>query len=492
MYRLSRHLKLYVGLVAAAGAVVMALSVWARPIQPAAATIALSVAFATLTGLAGIYPIPLSPKIKATVATAPAFAAVLLLSPGLATIAAAAGALSSELVHHRRFPYVLFNTATAAIYVGAAALAYSTLMSPGTSIYAWPSGILAAAAAAALIFVLNRALVTEAAALQRHENAFHLWLPEWKQDVTQEGALFSLGFAGAIAMHFVIWSIIPLVLPVAIIYKTMAKTVALSKRLEEQMAELRATQAQLVQAAKLASLGTLTAGLGHQINNPIFVIRGRTELLLEGADRHVKTEKAKQHIEVIHEMADRVARIVRCLLTSTRPSEDGRASADINDALETMLTLLESKTRAARVTVTRRYQENIPLVPGDAIEIQELLGNLIANACDAMSQGGELTITTRSNGQRVIVDIADTGVGIRPEHLGRIFDPFFTTKETSGGVGLGLYVVKNLAEKHGGSVEVESSAGIGTTFHVALPAAEMFYQGPGKQTHPHGKVKVRV
>lgn len=487
----SAHLKLYIGIVTALGLVLLGAAFFAGPVQATPLALSLTVALAALIGLAGVYPIPISAKIKANVATAPAFAAVLLLSPGLATIAAVLGVTASELVQKRRLPYTAFNAATAALYVGGAALAYAAVKSEG-SLYTWPSAVLAAALAAIVMYAVNRVAVVEAVALQQHKSAFRLWLAGWKQDAFQELALFSLGFAGAISIHLVTWSIMPLVLPVIIVYRAMARVVALSVKLEAQMAELRATQAQLVQTAKMASLGTLTAGLGHQINNPIFVIRGRAELLLEGADRHVKTEKAKQHIEVIHEMANRVARIVRCLLTSTRPSEDGCASADVNEALDTMLTLLESKIKAARARVVLNYQANLPLVPGDAIEIQEMLGNLIMNACDAMPQGGDLTITTRMGAQSVIVDIADTGVGIPEEDTANIFDPFFTTKEMSGGMGLGLYVVRNLAEKRGGTVEVESTVGRGTTFHVTMPTAEEFYNETRRQPANEDRVKARV
>ncbi|MDO8473538.1 MAG: HAMP domain-containing sensor histidine kinase, partial [Dehalococcoidia bacterium] len=181
-------------------------------------------------------------------------------------------------------------------------------------------------------------------------------------------------------------------------------------------------------------------------------------------------------------MADRVARIVRCLLTSTRPSEDGKASTDVNDALETMLLLLDSKLSASRVHVVRNYHDNLPLVPGDSIEIQELFGNLISNACDAMPEGGYLRLTTTVENQSVVAEVSDTGTGITEADMAKVFDPFFTTKETSGGIGLGLYVVKNIAQKHGGKVEVRSQSGQGTTFRVAFPATDVYDQAHGKQT----------
>lgn len=479
MKRLSTPLRNYVIAVSALGLILLGVAFFAAPLQATPLTLSLTVALAALIGLAGVYPIPLSQKIKANVATAPAFVAVLLLSPALAIAAAVTGVIASELVQKRKLPFVVFNSAVAALYVGTASLAYSALHSE-QGFFSWPTGVPAAVAAVALMYTVNRAAVAEAVAIQLHKSAFRIWLSEFKQDAFQELALVSLGFAGAIAVNQFTWAIIPLALPVFFVYKTMSKVVALSTKLEAQMTELRNTQAQLVQAAKMASLGTLTAGLGHQINNPIFVIRGRTELLLEGADRHIKTDKARQHIEVIHEMSDRVARIVRCLLTSTRPTEDGAASTNVNDALETMVSLLDSKLSSSRVHVVRNYSNSLPMVPGDSIEIQELFGNLISNACDAMPEGGYLRLTTRTEGQTVVTEVSDTGTGISEADVAKIFDPFFTTKEMSGGMGLGLYVVKNIAQKHGGKVEVESGKGKGTTFRIVLPATDVQDQSCNK------------
>ncbi len=490
MRRLSRHLKIYIGLVSVLGLAVLALSYLMGPTESNFLTLSLAAAFSALIGLAGVYPLPVSSKIKANFVTAPAFAAVLLLSPDLAIAAAVTGVAASELVQKRKWHYVLFNASTASVYVGVSAILYSILRSGG-NFFSWPAGVPAAATAAVAMYFLNRAAVAEAVAIQLKQSAIHIWLAQVKQDTLQELALFCLGFASALSIHLVTWSVLPLMLPVVIFYKVMAKVVTLSIKLESQMAELRATQAQLVQAAKIASLGTLTAGLGHQLNNPIFVIRGRAELLLDGGDRHLKTEKARHHLEVIHEMADRVARIVRCLLTSTRPSEDGRACAEVNDSLETSLGLFESKISAARVDVVRNYQPNLPLIPGDAVEIQELFGNLISNACDAMPDGGSLTITTRLAGQSVAVDVSDTGVGIPETNLAKIFDPFFTTKETCGGTGLGLYVVKSIADKYRGTIRVESKAGRGTTFHVGFPMADNYLR-PTEKRHGERGSKVTV
>ncbi|MBI2859069.1 MAG: hypothetical protein HYX90_08325, partial [Chloroflexi bacterium] len=145
MRRLSKPLKLHIGAITALGAAVLVLCVVVRPLGASTLTVPLAAAFAVLIGLAGVYPLPVSAKIKANVVTAPAFAAVLLLSPALAVLAAVAGVAASELIQKRRWPYVLFNTATAAMYAGGSALTYAFL-NPAQGLLSFPSGVLTAAA----------------------------------------------------------------------------------------------------------------------------------------------------------------------------------------------------------------------------------------------------------------------------------------------------------------------------------------------------------
>ncbi|MBI2853398.1 MAG: HAMP domain-containing histidine kinase [Chloroflexi bacterium] len=480
MNRPNGRLQLYVCVVLALGLGMLALGFLQLPAISVRA-IGLAACLALLIALAGAYPIPLSPKVKANVVTAPLFAAVVLLQPVVAMATAVVGVTASEIMLRRRPHNVLFNGAAAAIYAGAAAFAYVDI-NPSGRFFTWPYGIGGALAAAATVYLMNRAIVVIAAGVESGKSPFWLWRKGWKRDLAQEVALSSLGYAGALSVYVAPWSLVFLVAPVVVIYKAFAKVTALSCELENQMVQLKAAEAQLVQAAKMASLGTLTAGIGHQINNPIFVIKGRAELLLEGADRHIKSDKARQHVEVIREMADRVSRIVRCLLTSSKPSEDGSSYTDANDALESMLLLLESKVSKSRVVVNKDYQQPSPKVPGDPVEIQEMLGNLISNACDAMPGGGQLLLATRCAGRDVVIEVSDTGAGISETDLSRVFDPFFTTKETSGGTGLGLYVVKNIAQKHGGTVEVESQQGRGTTFRITLPVVE------GDTRHPEDRM----
>ncbi|MEW6034664.1 MAG: histidine kinase dimerization/phospho-acceptor domain-containing protein, partial [Chloroflexota bacterium] len=419
MRQLSAPLKIYVGSVMALGSGMFALSLLAQPLDFTARGLALTVAFAILIALAGAYPVPLSSKVKVNVVSAPLFAAVLLLHPALAALAAIVGVIASEAALRRPWLYLVFNTATASLYTAAAGLALWTLGPEPGAFFSTARGVSGATLAAIMIFAVNRAAVAGAAALETGKSPLWRWKPDWRADVAQELALLSVGFGGAVATFVAPWALLLFVIPVVIVQRAFSRVVTLSARLEQQMEQLKAAEAQLVQSAKMASLGTLVASIGHQVNNPIFAIRGRAELLLEGADKHLKTEKARQHVEVIRGMADRIARVVRCLLTPSRPSEDGVACTDVNDALEHAVTLLDSRISASRVRVTREYDERLPLVPGDAVEIQEMLGNLLLNSCEAMPDGGELRLATRTVDSSVIVEVADTGVGIPEDNLAR-------------------------------------------------------------------------
>jgi two-component system NtrC family sensor kinase len=248
---------------------------------------------------------------------------------------------------------------------------------------------------------------------------------------------------------------------------------ALNARVESQMQELKATQAQLVESARMASIGTMVAGIAHQINNPMFVIRGRAETLCEDADEHLKTQSARKSVQVIFEMADRVSRIVNSLMPNSPISEEGIAYTDVNEVVRNTLLLLESKLLKSRVEVNMALAEGLPPCMGDSCEIQEMLINLVDNACNAMPQGGKLMVTTRETDSGISIRVSDTGTGISPENLTRIFSPFFTTRKGSGGVGLGLYVSKHIAEKYNGSISVDSQVGTGTVFTLSLPSGAL-------------------
>jgi signal transduction histidine kinase len=232
--------------------------------------------------------------------------------------------------------------------------------------------------------------------------------------------------------------------------------------------ELSRTQAQLVHSEKLASLGVLAGGVAHEINNPLMVILGRTELLLmdEGLAGDVR-----RNLETIRLETERIADIVQGLLTFSRKSRQEKMERlNVNEVLERTLMLNEHQLTIGNVRVRKELDPSLPEVQANPGQLQQVFMNLIINAHHAMPDGGELIVRTGPVPQnRVFIEIEDTGCGIREEDLSRIFDPFFTTKEEGKGTGLGLSVSRNIIANHGGLIGVESTVGVGTLFRIVLP-----------------------
>ncbi|GEM_PF-1460990 len=251
---------------------------------------------------------------------------------------------------------------------------------------------------------------------------------------------------------------------------TAMENARLYLELQQQLQRVAEAQAQVVQSAKLASVGLLAAGVAHEVNNPIFAIQGRAEMLLDEHKGHLATDKAREYVSVIFEMSQRVATVVRDLLAFSR-REDGFAPLDLNETLEHAVRLVEPELQHANIQLKKEYAEGLSPILGNRSQLQQVLLNLMFNAKDAMPEGGYLTLRTRARNGHVLVFCSDTGVGIPPQQLGLVFDPFFTTKDVGKGVGLGLYVCQRIVEEHHGHIEVESAPGRGTTFIVTLPLA---------------------
>jgi signal transduction histidine kinase len=232
--------------------------------------------------------------------------------------------------------------------------------------------------------------------------------------------------------------------------------------------ELSRTQAQLVHSEKLASLGVLAGGVAHEINNPLMVILGRTELLLMDDDL---SERGRRNLETVRLETERIAQIVQGLLAFARKSrQDKIEPVSINEVLERTVMLNEHQLVVGNVRVVKALQPDIPVIQANPGQLQQVFMNLIINAHHAMPDGGQLVIRTGTvPGGRVFIEMEDSGVGIPPEDLDRIFDPFFTTKEEGKGTGLGLSVSRNIVQNHGGVIGVQSTLGIGTIFRIVLP-----------------------
>jgi signal transduction histidine kinase/CheY-like chemotaxis protein len=235
---------------------------------------------------------------------------------------------------------------------------------------------------------------------------------------------------------------------------------------KRQMAELKQTQAQLVQSTKLAAIGELAANIAHEINNPLTTVLGFASFL---AERLEPGAPGRDELQLIQEEAARARDIVRDLLQFSRQSENLPAMTDLNVIVDQVVGMLRRQGVTDDVTLAEEYGADLPLVEVDVARIKQVFLNLISNAVYAMPDGGTLAIRTAAVGEQVHVAFRDSGTGIAPEDLPRIFDPFFTTKPDVSGTGLGLSVSLGIVESHGGTIEVESELGRGSTFTVKLP-----------------------
>jgi len=265
---------------------------------------------------------------------------------------------------------------------------------------------------------------------------------------------------------------------------------ALKRTLEELKGanqQLKETQLQLIQAARLESVGTLAAGVAHEVKNPL-------QTILMGLDYLVPNCPAdNENIAIVlSDMRDAVKRantIIRGLLQLSAATDFEMKAGDLNASVQRALRLVKAQVIASKVSVIRKLDPHLPRVRIDSGRIEQVFINLFINAVQAMSPGGVLTITTRSGrlgdnltisetasrpfhrgDHLVMAQVQDTGTGIPPANLVKVFDPFFTTKPVGTGTGLGLSVVKNILDLHGGSIDIQNSAAGGVVVILVLRA----------------------
>ncbi len=229
------------------------------------------------------------------------------------------------------------------------------------------------------------------------------------------------------------------------------------ERLEEQM----------TQTEKLTSLGLLAAGVAHEVNTPLAVISNYIQML---GKQMPEGDPRQAIIEKIVKQTFRASEIVNNLLNFSRTSATEIVDIDVNRVVEETLSLVAHPLKTSQIQVVRQLGETLPAVRGSANKLQQVFLNLFLNARDAMPGGGMLEVRTTAHNGSVEVEIVDTGAGIAREHIHRIFDPFFTTKASGRGTGLGLSVSYGIIKEHSGKIDVRSTVGKGTSFHVELPA----------------------
>jgi two-component system NtrC family sensor kinase len=240
------------------------------------------------------------------------------------------------------------------------------------------------------------------------------------------------------------------------------------KRAEAQLQRQREV---LYQNEKLAALGTLSAGIAHEMNNPLGIITTRIEVMLLDAEQQQLPAQVLEDLQVLHRASQRVARIAASLRSFARQSASESCPVDLNTVADEALLLMQKPLGAENIRVLATLDRTLPPVLGDANALHQVLMNLLTNAREAMPQGGEIRIETEAADQAgwIRLRVADTGPGIPAEEISKIFDPFYTTKRT--GTGLGLSVTYGIIQEHGGTVDVQSQLGAGTTFTLAFPVA---------------------
>jgi len=244
------------------------------------------------------------------------------------------------------------------------------------------------------------------------------------------------------------------------------KVLTRTAELEEKNALLLDAQADLAKAEKLADLGIIAAGVAHEINNPLAVIRGNIEVM----EMCLPSEHAnREEVGIINEQVERIARIVGNLLAFARQKTLRRGEVDIHGLLDGIIGQIGHQIPMEAVTVVREYAPDLTVIQGDGGQLRQVFTNLILNAVQAMDTRGILTLATRGLAPLggCEVSISDTGRGIRPDDLKKIFTPFFTTRDA--GSGLGLSISYGIIKDHGGDIKVSSVEGEGTTFRVTIP-----------------------
>lgn len=241
-----------------------------------------------------------------------------------------------------------------------------------------------------------------------------------------------------------------------------------NRELRTALSTLEAAQAQLIEQERLAALGRLAAGIAHELRNPLSVLSMRLDLIASGL-RWKKTVEVwwlRQHLDHLQDAAARALRIMSSLSMYSKPPRPEFRRVAVSSLLEDTHELIAYQARTRRVTVAVESEPQLS-VNGDRGQLLEVLINLATNAIEAMD-GGVLTLRARGEGGKVVLEVADTGGGIPPEIEARIWEPFFTTK--AEGTGLGLHIVRQIVEAHGGEVGLSSRPGKGSTFLLSLPA----------------------
>lgn len=294
------------------------------------------------------------------------------------------------------------------------------------------------------------------------------WILVYQQDTSD--ALSDLHTAQKLIFIIFLIGGIAIVITAVFLSKKMVNYIKLADQEKEMMNE------QIIEAGKLVSLGELAAGIAHEINNPVAIMIEEASWIDDLLDEEKECKSTKnldefrRALKQIRNQGWRCKEITSKLLSFARKTDTNIRAVQVNDSINEVMELSEQRTKYSNIQMKANLTRELPPIHASPAELQQVFLNLINNALDAMgTKGGKLEITSRIDGNYVVIDIADTGEGIPRANLARIFDPFFTTKQVGKGTGLGLSICYGMIKKMGGKISVNSSVGMGTTFHVYLP-----------------------
>ena len=347
-----------------------------------------------------------------------------------------------------------FNGGATALYAGLAGVVFHALSADGELL------TIAVLPAAVVGYVVGTALVTGAASLQTGMHPVRFWWMGTRENGPAEISLLAFGFLGALVYDLSPWTILALVIPVAVIYLAFSRLARLNAQLAEALERVEALQGRIANTAKLASIGAMSVDMAHQIKNPLAIVLGRLETLSD----HIAAEsRGRRHLDIAIKEGWRIQELTQSF-TSTAQAQS--VPLDVSTLVNEAFGIAGLRNRK-RIQTRTEYQEGLSKVGGNPVLLREAFSNIFSNAMEAMSEGGLINVAaSRANGT-VVVRISDTGQGIPMEIQEHLFEPFRSTK--SHGSGLGLFATKHILEMHQGTVEIDSEEGRGTTVTVSLP-----------------------
>jgi PAS domain S-box-containing protein len=269
-------------------------------------------------------------------------------------------------------------------------------------------------------------------------------------------------------------------------FSVVTRDLTEKKRVEEVLRESEAKlrrqaqelEQQLIASGRLVSLGVITASMAHEFNNPLGIVMGFTQQLLSEFEPNTPNHQA---LKIIDEETKRCQRIIQELLQYSRPKSADLCPTDVKQAIDKTMNMVANRLYKQKIETSAMIADDLPLIPADPQQLEQVLINLFLNAIDAMPKGGKLDVEaalkpTRENTPSVVITVIDSGSGIDQEDLAKIFQPFFSAKKGKG-IGLGLPISERIIKNHGGTIAVESMSGKGTTFRIYLPLEHKLADG---------------